>query len=361
METKELIQIDQIEAQFLPELQGFREKLESLVEENPFLEIEDNKTYEEAKKRRTALVTGRTSIQNQDKLIASKIKDFRSKVSDASKELILITQPHEEKQQNEVRRYERIRAEEIIRKQKIEAERKENIKNNIEAIYNVWKVAISNLKFSETPSFSMDDSLAEIDTDKFEEYEFDFAEKSQLLKKLLTEKMESLTITEKQRLEDERLKAERQKLEEEKLIAREKYEKEETDRKKKQRLEDEKRAESQAKIDAENKKFADILAKKETEIANEKARLAKIEEVRLAKTEADKQAKIEKENKIKEAKRVKALQPDKDKLKSIIGAINISSEIPQIKDESAKEFLSTIQSKITQLKSYLLTELETIN
>ena len=116
MKTTELIQIEKIQANFLPELQGWKEKQEVLVKENPFLKIEDNKTYNEAKKRRTSLVAGRTTIQNQDKLIASKIKKFRSNVAEASRELIAITQPHEERQQEEVKRYEQIKADEKAEK-----------------------------------------------------------------------------------------------------------------------------------------------------------------------------------------------------------------------------------------------------
>ncbi len=120
MENNAIISLEQIDANKLPELQGWKEKQEQLVKDNPFMEITDNTTYAEAKKRRTALVSGRTEIQKADKLIASKLKDFRNKVSQISNSLIEISKPHEEKQQEEVKRYEAVKEQE--RQEKIRLE-----------------------------------------------------------------------------------------------------------------------------------------------------------------------------------------------------------------------------------------------
>lgn len=67
-----LIELDSLDANMLPELNGWKDTQLKVVEENPYISIEDFKSYEEAKKNRTALVTARTTIQNQEKLIASK-------------------------------------------------------------------------------------------------------------------------------------------------------------------------------------------------------------------------------------------------------------------------------------------------
>ena len=59
------LQLSDLKVNNLPELQGWKEKQEKLVSENPFVEITDNKTYEVACKRRTALLKGRTELEKQ--------------------------------------------------------------------------------------------------------------------------------------------------------------------------------------------------------------------------------------------------------------------------------------------------------
>lgn len=105
LEQPNVFSIEKLDAAKLPELQGLKEKQLQIVKENPFVAITDNATFEAAKKARTALVSARTEIQNQDKTIASKIKKFREMVSGISEKLISITKPHEEKQQEEVKRW----------------------------------------------------------------------------------------------------------------------------------------------------------------------------------------------------------------------------------------------------------------
>lgn len=85
--TFDLAEIDPLS---LPELQDWTEKQHSIVKENPFIEIKDTESYAEAKKRRTALVSARTSIEKQDKTVASKLKELRSKVSENLGEMELI-------------------------------------------------------------------------------------------------------------------------------------------------------------------------------------------------------------------------------------------------------------------------------
>jgi hypothetical protein len=349
MNNNQIIVIDEIKANSLPELQGWKEKQEALVEENPFLPITDHKSYEEGKKRRTALLKGRTEIEKQDKLVASKLRELRGKISEASKELISISLPHETKQQEEVKRYEEKKAEEKAEKERIEAERKQGIKDSIESIFQEWKKAINNLTYEGIEDFLMVDILADADTSKFEEFELDFAEKVQTLTTLFNEKKGQLEIAEKQRLEDERLKKERESLEEEKRQAREKAEKEA----------EEKRLE-QEKIDAENEKKAKELAKKEAEIEEEKKRLAKKEAEVKAKEEAEKAAKEKAEKEAEEKaqeeaakKREEALQPDKKKLQKVIDSISINAEKPNLKDGEAVEFYNKLEQEIQALKENL--------
>ncbi len=128
----ETFDLEKIDPKKLPELQGWKEKQLQAVKENPFIKIVDNETYQEAKKNRTALVTCRTTLQNQDKAIASKLKDLRSNVGSATQELIDITLPHETKQQEEVKRYEAEKEAEKERKAEEERQRVQKIKDAID-------------------------------------------------------------------------------------------------------------------------------------------------------------------------------------------------------------------------------------
>ena len=103
------LQLSDLKVSNLPELQGWKEKQEVLVKDNPYVEITDNKTYEVACKSRTALLKGRTELEKQDKLVASKLSTFRKDVKTETDNLIAITLPFEEKQQIEVKRYEEIK------------------------------------------------------------------------------------------------------------------------------------------------------------------------------------------------------------------------------------------------------------
>lgn len=207
----QVIDLDNLEANLLPELQGWREKQIKIVNENPYIPIEDNSTYEEAKKARTALVTARTDVQKQEKTIASKLKAFRTKVSEASQELIDITLPHEEKQQDEVRRYEAIKEAEKAEKERIVQERKDKILSGIDAFYQSWKQKISEVTFAklQETSEAFEKVKAEQSEKDFEEFEMDFAEKVKLLDSQLKERDKFLTEQEEARKEREKLEKEK--------------------------------------------------------------------------------------------------------------------------------------------------------
>ncbi|MDB0602130.1 hypothetical protein PL373_13425 [Tenacibaculum maritimum] len=347
----QVLQLEELNPRNLPEFQGWKEKQQKLVTDNPFIKITDNKSYDEAKKRRTALVTGRTTIQKQDQFIGSKIKDFRSKVSDLSKELIAISLPYEEKQQNEVKRFEEIKAKEKAEKERLEQERVEKIKQSISFYYSDWKSKIDNLELNQIDLVKDVFEKFTLETDKYGEYELDFQEKVQLLKGKLTEKINYLNEKEEQRKERERLDAERKKLEEEKKAAEEKARKEreelEAERKRQEELQKKRDEEAKQKRLEEEQK----LAKEKAEIQAEKDRLAKIEADRIAKIEADKkakedaerQAKLEEEKKAREKAeqlRLEAIKPDKEKISKFIESLQFTLETPDIKDEKLKDWLN---------------------
>lgn len=374
----QIINLEEISANALPELQGWKEKQEALVKENPFIEITDNTTYTEAKKRRTALVKGRTTITNQDKLIASKLKDFRSKVSDVSKELIAITLPHEEKQQEEVKRYEAKKEQERIEKQRLEEERKQNIKNKIDEIFESWKTKINNFNFIQIQGVNIVEELSEIDTEQFEEFTPDFNEKTRTLVQLFLEKKSQLQIQEEQRIEAERLEKERKRIEaeqkaEQKRLAEERKKLEEEQRiaKEKAEAEAKEKRKEQERIDAENQRKADELAKKEAEIQAEKDRLAKLEAERLEKEEEERKAKEEAERKKREEeekkkaeeirlKRIEELKPDKEKLVAYVESLSFTIEKPILKDETLKTFADDLNSVLSDFRNPILETIENL-
>ncbi len=229
----QVITLDQVEVRNLPELQGWKEKQQQLVKENPFVAIEDYKSYEDAKKHRTALVSARTTIQNQDKLIAKKLKELRTEAGKVAEELIAITQPHEEKQQDEVKRYEAEKEAERLEKERQDQERKEAIQKSVNEFYKDWKKDISLVDFAhlEKLETALNGSIEKQKEKDFEEFELDFAEKCNLLKDQLKERSQYLTEKEEARKEKERLAAERAAWEKEQAEAREKAANEEAERK----------------------------------------------------------------------------------------------------------------------------------
>lgn len=155
----------------------FKAKQEQLVKENPYVEITDSKSYEEAKKARTNLKTGRTEIQSGDKKIASFFTKFRKALKGKAEELVAITQAAEDKQQAEVTRWENIKKEEKEKKAKAEELRIENIKNKVSEYKEKAAELINNCTFPTIESTR--ESLNKLFTEDAKE--FDFAEFELLL------------------------------------------------------------------------------------------------------------------------------------------------------------------------------------
>ena len=83
----------------LPSLTGMKEMSLQAVSDFPFIEITDNATATEARKNRTGLVKVRVNLQKQRTLINKKLSEIKGAVKDETDEVILITKPHEERQQ----------------------------------------------------------------------------------------------------------------------------------------------------------------------------------------------------------------------------------------------------------------------
>ena len=205
---KDALQLEDLKVSNLPELQGWKEKQQKLVEENPYVEIVDNKSYEVACKSRTALLKGRTELEKQDKLIASKLTSFRKEVKQETDNLIAITLPYEEKQQSEVKRFEEIKAAEKAEEKRIEQLRVDTIKskiNNFEtASYGVIQdTTIENIDLHK----SMLDAFANADFD-YEEFDILFEQAKARVQTSWDLKCSDIQEKESQRVENERLQKE---------------------------------------------------------------------------------------------------------------------------------------------------------
>ena len=239
--SEEILNLENLNANKLPELLGFEQKQNELVEQCPYVEITDNASYEVAKKHRTALLKGRTTLEAQDKLIASKLTNFRKEVKTITDNLISITLPHENKQQEEVKRYEQIKENERIEKERLENLRIETIKNKISELesnsyilINSWTAEV--LKNSDCSVF------AGMETDfDFEEYDLLYEQAKQRVQEHCEMKINSLREKENQRIENERLQKE--KLESdaklkaiEEQLEKERFERESKDREEKEKV-----------------------------------------------------------------------------------------------------------------------------
>lgn len=254
----QVINLDNLNPALLPELATFKEKQLQVAQDNPFIKIVDSASRELAKKHRTARVSARTSLQNQDKLISSKLNDAKTKVKGYIAELIAYTQPGEIEQQKEIDRDE---AEAELKRQekaRIEQQRIDKIKSKLEEFSSQWKTAFNLMTFETINQVSGDflESYTTFDLSFLEEFEPLFPIKIEELTQFLSDKTESLTIAENARIEKEKIEAEAKELErkksefeaEQKRIAAENLKiSQENDRKLKEI------ADAQAKLDADKK------------------------------------------------------------------------------------------------------------
>ncbi|AIX11900.1 hypothetical protein [Flavobacterium phage FCOV-F14] len=385
--SENLITIENLDVNKLPELQGMKEQQIKLVEENPYIEIIDNKTFEEAKKRRTTLLKGRTSLESQDKLIASKLTNFRKQVGNVTKELIEITLPHEEKQQEEVKRYEQVKENERLEKERLEQERIDNIKNKISdfesyAIDQINKWGVSVLTDPEIANEFEEDLDYE-----FEEFDILYQQAKTRVIEFSKSKFNSIQEKENQRLENERLAREKAESDAKLEAIQNQQEKERLEREQKEREEKEKVFEIRKNRLAEiglasvqnkfvhadevleiykNKVYhADVIdfeniiidAKKAIQDAKERFEKEKAEKEAREKAEIEAKKKADKESK----ERVKRLAKDKAIYKKVLndtlGSFPIVFDADQVE---IREFSELASNRVEELKNKLLTELENL-
>lgn len=269
----QVFSLDNLNPALLPELSSFKEAQLLVVKENPFVAITDAASRDLAKKHRTARVSARTTLQNQDKLISSKFNDAKTKAKAYIAELIAYTKPGEDEQQAEIDRDELVLEEKRNEKARLEKERIENINKELESYFVDCKLAFNLMTFETIDKVGADflESYTTYDTTILQEFESLFPSKVEELTKILMDKRVSLTEAENARLAKLKFEEEAKKLAEERAIfetkQKEAAEAELKAKAEKDKLEKEK-AEFEAKqkaFDAENdrkaQEFIDAMAK----------------------------------------------------------------------------------------------------
>lgn len=211
MAKQEISKIENFNVNALEEIKGKEKLIESVIKENPFVKIVDNKTYEEGKKSRTALRTCRTDLEKEEKALHNAVKKVLTEpiktIYGTFKEKVT---PLEDKQQEEVKAWEDVKEQERQLKIRIEEARKQKHRDNIELVFNHNKKLIDELTFENLPHelvFSNDDQ--EFTPESFEEFADVFEAKVDVLKTMLKDKINTLQEKENIRLENERLEKER--------------------------------------------------------------------------------------------------------------------------------------------------------
>lgn len=207
-QEQNLIKLDEFNIQQLPELQNKKQEVSAKLEQFKYVEIKDNTTYEEAKKSRTGARTLRTDLQKEQKAVEKKIKDhILVPVKTAYDELIDSVLPIENKQQDEVSRWEYIKEQERQEKLLLEIKRVEGIKKSIGSFREYWEDVISKLTFNEIESTKDKYSVivVEFDRNSLEEFEILFDDSVKYLDGVFASRIDLLTTEEELRLERERL------------------------------------------------------------------------------------------------------------------------------------------------------------
>lgn len=204
MEKQQLIILDKIDPNQLPELADFKERGVSLLKECSFIKIEDNSSYEIAKKHRTALKTYRTDVQKSEKAIKDKINSFKTKVQNLSFELIGITQTAENKQQSEIDVWEEKKEQERQEKARLEELRVKQIKDAIQTFRDEWEDTFNRMTFERISYYEefFGKTVGEFDRIKLAEFEVLFDDAVSFLNKLFDSKLITLTEQEKIRIDN---------------------------------------------------------------------------------------------------------------------------------------------------------------
>jgi len=206
-QKQELAVIDftQFSVAQLPELQGKKEEIASIIEANPIVEIVDNATYESAKKSRTAVRTLRTSLESEQKTVKKKIKEHVLDVVDKEYDILILgVKASEQSRQEPIDVWEEKKEQERQEKVRLEQERIDGIKAKINEFKQNWESKIFELVFNNCQSLKEDLAITENEFDRVSLAEFDilFDREVSYLKDLLNSKIQTLTEQEQIRIDN---------------------------------------------------------------------------------------------------------------------------------------------------------------
>jgi hypothetical protein len=206
-QTKELAVIDfeKFSIAQLPELQGKKEEIASVIKANPIVEIVDNGTYELAKKSRTAVRSLRTSLESEQKTVKKKIKERVLDVVDGEYNLLVtLVKGSEKERQAPIDTWETKKEEERLEKLRLEQDRIDAIKKKIGEFRQDWEDVVSALVFEriETCKKYFDVAVSEYNRNSLEEYEVLFDDAVSYLTNLLNSRISTLTEQEQIRIDN---------------------------------------------------------------------------------------------------------------------------------------------------------------
>ena len=206
-QKQELAVIDftQFSVAQLPELQGKKEEIASIIEANPIVEIVDNATYESAKKSRTAVKTLRTGLEKEQKDVKKKIKEHVLDVVDSEYDILILgVKASEQSRQSPIDVWEEKKEQERQEKARLEQERIDGIKAKINEFKQNWESKILELVFNNCQSLKEDLAITENEFDRVSLAEFDilFDREVSYLKDLLNSKIKTLTEQEQIRIDN---------------------------------------------------------------------------------------------------------------------------------------------------------------
>lgn len=368
----------------LDTFQDAKNKQLKLVDECPYVKITDSKSYDLARKHRTALRTGRTDLEKGQKAIFDVVNGFKNDVKMFTEELIKITRPAEDNQQAEITRYEEEREAERKRKEEEERQRKETIKQSIVNFRNRFNQSIATATFNTIEGIQKDISETNVECFEFQD-DFD-AVKRDLLQSVESKRAQ-LQREEDIRLQQEEIKRSTSRFVELKKygyiypgdnlgkMPEEEFVKLRDERKKIHVEETERRAreeEERKRVEREQQEKSAELARKEAMLKAEEERIAREEEERrLKKEREEREAREAEEKRIQEEKKARekaeaearekarqeALKPDKQKITDILECMALpepqlsSPEMQQAWDSIRTYFGEFITKQVTYINN----------
>jgi len=212
-EKLELLNLEKFSVMQLPELQGKKEEIKSVIDANPVIEIISTETYEAAKKSRTAVKSLRTGLEKEQKDVKRKIKERILDVVDKEYDsLVIDVKIQETLRQDSVDVWEAEIEKRRLEKIRLEQERVDNIKLLLSTYSGEWKAKFSSLVFGDIEKVSGEfyESYTSYDATTLQEFEKSFPLKVEELTDILNNKIVLLEDAENARLEKEEF--EKQKL-----------------------------------------------------------------------------------------------------------------------------------------------------